>query len=214
MSAGHAAVVTAVFWGVVVVVWIVGAIYNGRRAPRPRARGPMLSPKTLALVVVVLAATVVLVHFYGKDLIVTAGWVRVVGLVLLGVSSAFTVWARFALGTMWSIGPIAKDDHQLRTDGPYAVTRHPIYTGLLGMLFGTTLLNGIGPLIVLVPVGFAGMQLKIRLEEQLMLDTFPDEYPRYRRRVPQLIPLLFAGRGPGSPGSSGDRRDSAARGPR
>ena len=32
----------------------------------------------------------------------------------------------------------------LRTDGPYAITRHPIYTGLLGMLLGTALLGGLG----------------------------------------------------------------------
>lgn len=33
-------------------------------------------------------------------------------------------------------------------------------------------------------------EVKIRMEERLMLATFPDEYPRYRRRVPQLVPGL------------------------
>jgi hypothetical protein len=92
---------------------------------------------------------------------------------------------------MWSNVPQVKDDHQLRTHGPYAVTRHPIYTGLLGMLLGATLLSGIGQWIVLFPVGLILFEVKIRMEEHLMLATFPDDYPRYRRQVPQLVPGLY-----------------------
>ena len=32
--------------------------------------------------------------------------------------------------------------------------------------------------------------VKIHAEEQLLLATFPDEYPAYRERVPQLVPGL------------------------
>ena len=111
---------------------------------------------------------------------------------MLVASTVFTLWARFSLGTMWSIAPKVKDDHRLRTDGPYAVTRHPIYTGLLGMMLGATLLSGIGQWIVLFPVGLIVFEVKIRMEEHLMVATFSDEYPRYRRQVPQLVPGLYA----------------------
>jgi protein-S-isoprenylcysteine O-methyltransferase Ste14 len=89
---------------------------------------------------------------------------------------------------MWSLDPVVRQGHRLRTSGPYAVTRHPIYTGLLGMLLGSTLLDGVGRWIVLVPVGLVVLGSKLRQEEQLMLATFPDEYPLYRRRVPALLP--------------------------
>ena len=129
-------------------------------------------------------------HFDG--LVVGALWVRVLGLAVLVVSTVFTLWARFSLGTMWSLAPQVKDDHRLRTHGPYAVTRHPIYTGVLGMLLGATLLSGIGQWIVLLPVGLVLFEVKIRMEEHLMLATFPEEYPGYRRQVPQLVPGLYA----------------------
>ncbi len=74
--------------------------------------------------------------------------------------------------------------------GPYAVTRHPIYTGLLGMLLGTALLGGLGQWIVLVAAGLVVVELKIHMEEQLLLAIFPEDYPRYRRQVPQLVPGL------------------------
>jgi len=34
------------------------------------------------------------------------------------------------------------------------------------------------------------LQFKIHIEERLMLAEFPDDYPRYRQRVPQLVPGL------------------------
>jgi protein-S-isoprenylcysteine O-methyltransferase Ste14 len=103
-----------------------------------------------------------------------------------------TLRARLSLGTMWSLAPKVTGDHRLRTRGPYAVTRHPIYTGLLGMMLGATLLSGIGQWIVLFPAGLVLFEAKIRMEEHLMLATFPDEYSRYRRQVPQLVPGLYA----------------------
>jgi protein-S-isoprenylcysteine O-methyltransferase Ste14 len=193
-----AAVGLAVCVGAVVAVWVAGALYNAFRtrhsasqAPRERTRG---QPGSIALIVVaVVCAGLVIAgrgHFDG--LVVGALWVRVLGLAVLVASTVFTLWARFSLGTMWSVAPKVQGDHRLRTQGPYAVTRHPIYTGVLGMLLGATLLSGIGQWIVLFPVGLILFEVKIRMEEHLMLATFPDDYPRYRRQVPQLVPGLYA----------------------
>ena len=193
-----AAVGIAVCVGAVVAVWVAGALYNAfhsrhsaSKAPRERTRS---QPGSTALIVVAVAcaglAIVSRSHFDG--LAVGALWARVLGLAVLAASTVFTLWARFSLGTSWSVAPKVRGDHQLRTHGPYAVTRHPIYTGVLGMLLGATLLSGIGQWIVLFPVGLILFEVKIRMEEHLMVATFPDEYPRYRRQVPQLVPGLFA----------------------
>jgi protein-S-isoprenylcysteine O-methyltransferase Ste14 len=193
-----AAVGIAVCVGAVVAVWVAGALYNAlhrlhsaSHAPRERTRSqPGLA--ALILVAVVCAGLAVAGRGHFDGLAVGALWVRVLGLAVLAASTVFTLWARFSLGTMWSNVPQVKNDHQLRTHGPYAVTRHPIYTGLLGMLLGATLLSGIGQWIVLVPVGLILVEVKIRMEEHLMLAAFPDDYPRYRRQVPQLVPGLYA----------------------
>src|SRR5216684_3537575 len=169
--------------GVVVVVWVAGALYNAlhsrhnaSHAPPERTRS---RPGSTALIVVavVCAGLAIVSRGHLDGLAVGASWARVLGLAVLVASTVFTLWARFSLGTMWSAAPKVKDDHQLRTHGPYAVTRHPIYTGILGMLLGATLLSGIGQWIVLFPVGLILFEVKIRLEEHLMLATFPEEYP-------------------------------------
>jgi protein-S-isoprenylcysteine O-methyltransferase Ste14 len=193
-----AAVGIAVCVGTVVVVWVAGALYNAlhtlrnaSHAPRERAR---VQPGSTALIVVAAACAALVIagrsHFDG--LAVGALWVRILGLAVLVASTVFTLWARFSLGTMWSLAPQVKADHRLRTHGPYEVTRHPIYTGVLGMILGATLLSGIGQWIVLFPVALILFEVKIRMEEHLMLATFPDDYPRYRRQVPQLVPGLYA----------------------
>lgn len=85
---------------------------------------------------------------------------------------------------------MVKQEHQLRTGGSYGITRHPIYTGILGMLLGTALLAGAGRWALIFPVGVVLAEIKIHLEEGLMLAAFPGDYARYRQRVPQLVPGL------------------------
>ncbi len=40
------------------------------------------------------------------------------------------------------------------------------------------------------PVALILIQFKIRIEERFMTAEFPKEYPRHRKRVPQLVPGL------------------------
>jgi protein-S-isoprenylcysteine O-methyltransferase Ste14 len=58
------------------------------------------------------------------------------------------------------------------------------------MMLGSLLLAGAGRWIVAFPVYLVLVEFKIRIEERLMLAEFPDDYPRYRRQVSQLVPGL------------------------
>jgi protein-S-isoprenylcysteine O-methyltransferase Ste14 len=189
-----ATVAITVCWGAVVLVWVIGALYNAANGPR-RGRRPALRSfggRVLAVVaIIVVVAVVRLVP--GQDrhaLRVDSRWVTFLGSAVLLASTAFTLWARAALGTMWSMDAAVKQGHQLRTDGPYGITRHPIYTGMLGMLLGSLLLAGVGRTILILLAGVVFFEVKIREEELLMSATFPDEYARYRQLVPQLVPGL------------------------
>jgi protein-S-isoprenylcysteine O-methyltransferase Ste14 len=176
-------------WGAVALAWLGGAIYYESRGPAERTRRSFVSPIVISTVVVVaLFAGIPRADWHPLE--PHATWVRIVGLAVLLAAAALTVWARLALGAMWSAAPTVKEHHKLSTGGPYAITRHPIYTGLLGMLLGTALAAGGGPWIVPFAVYFVTLQFKIRIEERLMLAEFPDDYPRYRRHVPQLVPGL------------------------
>jgi protein-S-isoprenylcysteine O-methyltransferase Ste14 len=185
-----AAIATWVCWGIVVATWIVGAVL-GARGSHGR-RQPLGGGAAWRLASVV--ALVVVIRFAGHELRRVTDhslWIEIPGLMLLVVSTAFTIWARVRLGRMWSAMPnTLQTNHELRTDGPYAITRHPIYTGLLGMILGTVLLNGLGLSLAFLAVGAAIVATRIPIEERLMSSTFPAEYALYRERVPRLVPGL------------------------
>ena len=103
---------------------------------------------------------------------------------------ALTVWARICLGRNWSGTVTVKQDHALVRTGPYALIRHPIYTGLLLALTGTTIAIGEWRGVLGVVCALAGFLWKIRVEESRMRQTFP-EYERYRRQTAALLPLIY-----------------------
>jgi protein-S-isoprenylcysteine O-methyltransferase Ste14 len=180
---------TTACWGALALAWVLGAIYYEPRAPAERKRsafGTAVWPGLIITVAVDLAVPRSAWHSVALPQV----WVRILGLVILVAATAFAVWARLALGAMWSATPTVKEEHKLRTSGPYAVTRHPIYTGMLAMLLGTGLLTGDGRWLVAFLIFVVFVEIKLHLEERLMLAEFPDEYPRYRRQVPQLVPGL------------------------
>jgi protein-S-isoprenylcysteine O-methyltransferase Ste14 len=111
------------------------------------------------------------------------------GLVLLALGLAFTVWARVYLGRNWSGMVTVKEGHELIRSGPYAYVRHPIYTGLLVALLGSAV--ACGELRALIGLGIvAGAFIrKLRIEERFMRELFPQQYPRYCAEVPALIPF-------------------------
>ncbi len=145
-------------------------------------------------------------------LILVAGWVTVGGLLhvssqsqlwqttfALGVVSdcivlvgaAFTVWARITLGRNWSAEVTFKQDHELIESGPYALARHPIYTGIIVMALGTAINYGRA-------IGFAlffslcgGLWWKARQEERIMSGHFPAAYAEYKARVRAIVPFLL-----------------------
>jgi protein-S-isoprenylcysteine O-methyltransferase Ste14 len=184
-----AGIAIAACWGVFASVWIIGAVYNARRSPAVRTR-TMGRAQWLVAAAATWAAIRLVPAADWDRVSIDAGWVRWLGLVILVASTAFILRARFSLGLMWSADVVAREGHQLRTDGPYAVVRHPIYAGLLGMLLGSALLDGLGPWTLALVLGGAMVLVKVRAEERLMAEVFPGEYERYRRRVPALVPHL------------------------
>ena len=84
-----------------------------------------------------------------------------------------------------------KEGHELIVSGPYRVTRHPIYAGLLLACLGTALVEGEWRCIAGLVLIAAAFAKKIRSEERMMMEAFPRDYPRYRQRVKTLIPGVF-----------------------
>lgn len=112
----------------------------------------------------------------------------------LGITAAgllFAVVARLYIGTNWSPLIQVKEGHELIQSGPYAVVRHPIYSGLMLATLGTAIeygeVSGFAGFVMIV----AAWSYKSRLEESAMAEQFGPKYETYRARVKGLVPFVW-----------------------
>jgi len=139
------------------------------------------------LVAAQAALILVLVLLPSGDAWPTPTWLEVTGLVIGGLGAVWALVAALRLGERLTPTPVPRDGGQLRTDGPYAHVRHPIYTGVLLIVVGITLRSGSALVLVLgvATVGF--FHAKARFEEGLLAERFP-EYRSYAARTPRFLP--------------------------
>jgi protein-S-isoprenylcysteine O-methyltransferase Ste14 len=180
-------IILVICWGGLGLFWAVGWFYNLWKAPAVQKRTTFL-PLWILGIALVWLASMLLRHNFLAFMTFTAPWLQVAGAALLISATAFTLWARWVLGTMWAAVAEIKEGHQLRTEGPYRITRHPIYTGLIGMLLGSLFIGGFGVWVLYFTVGLIAVIIKATSEERLLKETFGEQYTRYQQSVPRLIP--------------------------
>jgi protein-S-isoprenylcysteine O-methyltransferase Ste14 len=139
---------------------------------------------------VILAAVVLLRALGVKDLVVHDVALRTMGTILFAAGLALAVWARAHLGRNWGMPMTQKDEPELVTTGPYRLIRHPIYTGILLAVLGSSLAMNLYWLVGLVVIG-AYFVYSATVEERQLASSFPATYPGYRARTKMLIPFVL-----------------------
>jgi protein-S-isoprenylcysteine O-methyltransferase Ste14 len=117
-----------------------------------------------------------------------AAWI---GIMLCAIGMVFAIWSRRTLGDDWSQDVEIKQGHRLVLRGPYSLVRHPIYTSHLLIALGSAITFGSWLGYAAVVSFFVGFRVKLVQEEELLLRSFPDEYPKYRARVKAMVPWVL-----------------------
>jgi protein-S-isoprenylcysteine O-methyltransferase Ste14 len=185
----HPGIAIVVLWGAWAISWFLAARWSRRPAARLGLR------RELGYRLVLLgagAALFVRAHGYEGSLrLWHVGWtVAWLCVALCACGFAFCWWARIHLGALWSASITRKPEHRIVDTGPYALVRHPIYTGVLMATLGTAVAKGTVPGVVGFGLMTLGFFMKARLEEAWLREELGAEaYDAYRRRVPMLIPF-------------------------
>lgn len=113
------------------------------------------------------------------------------GVILYVAGAALAIWAKLTMGERWGI-PNQHDiirQNKLLTTGPFALTRNPIYTGLLLVYTGYTLASK-SWLIILIPLYYLWALNVVQKEEQLLEKHFGKEYTDYQTKVPRFLGVI------------------------
>lgn len=122
---------------------------------------------------------------------VALGEAATVALLMAGAVVLFA-WASRTMGRNWSIVARTRADHQLVQEGPFRSMRHPIYTGMFLFLIALAIAFGhASHLLFAVPVFALGTWLRIRIEEAMLREMFPDSYATYAAGVKRFVPGVF-----------------------
>jgi isoprenylcysteine carboxyl methyltransferase (ICMT) family protein YpbQ len=181
------AAIIGLTWLAFLISWAILAMTiggSGRRYYSPAASGARLVIVVLLFLAVRYNGWVDVQPFGDRARDVAAA-----GTALCVAGFAFALWARIALGRNWGMPMTLHENPQLVTVGPYRLVRHPIYTGLSGMLIGTTLVYPLAALPCAIAIGYS--VLSALREERDMEQRFPAAYPDYRKRSKMLVPFLF-----------------------
>lgn len=118
-------------------------------------------------------------------------------LVLLGMAMMIAGivlrwWSVRVLAEYFTVDVSIRPDHRLIRDGPYRLLRHPSYTGALATFYGFALCLGdiAALLVVILPVTLAFLW-RIRVEEDVLAQAFPADYPAYARDTKRLLPGIW-----------------------
>lgn len=180
------------------VVWIVFLLYwqikaaNTKTTKRLEPAGSRILRVFIFLIAIVLLSTtrIPLPWLYLQPW--PAGlWPFWLGAAVTIAGLLFAVWAREHLGSNWSRSVTIKQGHELITTGPYAMVRHPIYTGILTGFLGMAIaISQVRGFIVFVLI-FLVFWIKLRMEEQWMRAQFGETYSTYAHRTAALVPYLL-----------------------
>ena len=170
-------------------IWLSTAalrVLRGQRAHGLRADVPWLVRYYPPLVWIPFLVPTLLVRTEHE----IADELQAVGVAVALAGSAFAAWGMWSLGRAYGIGVDLFEGHRLKTDGPFAVVRHPMYLGILVYHLGAALaLQSVLLLALTALVVLPYTAARIAYEDRVLREGFGEAYLAYARRTPALLPL-------------------------
>jgi protein-S-isoprenylcysteine O-methyltransferase Ste14 len=177
-------------WVIFLAYWLI-ASFRVNKIERREPAGDKLLRFAVGL------AAFVLLYNYGAHLGVLDRrflpwryWIFALGAALTWAGVAFAIWARYHIGRYWSASVALKTGHELIRTGPYARIRHPIYTGILLAIAGSSLAIGRYRALLALAIILIGFIWKSKREEALLAGQFGAAFEEHRRHTGFFLPRL------------------------
>ncbi|MEA4868474.1 MAG: isoprenylcysteine carboxylmethyltransferase family protein [Rikenellaceae bacterium] len=113
--------------------------------------------------------------------------IQMVGVALLLISFLWTLIAQVQMSDSWRIGIDYDEKTELVVKGIFAISRNPVFLGVVVFYIGIFLILPNTLSFTLVLVMFITVQVQVRLEEVYLLETHGEAYQAYKNSVRRWI---------------------------
>ena len=185
---------TAIYFLALIIQIIIRAPFDRRRRAGKIRERRFTGQEQLILVLLLLGGLVVPIIYAATHWLDFANyrlpdWAGWLGAVLVAIS-LFVFWrGHVDLGVNWSPTLEIREEHELITRGIYGSIRHPMYASQWILAIAQPLLlhnwiAGFLNLLAFIPFYL----LRVKAEEQLMLEQFGNQYRSYMQKVGAVFP--------------------------
>jgi protein-S-isoprenylcysteine O-methyltransferase Ste14 len=176
-------------YGIVAAAWIVWMFpFVLLRRRTPRAQQVDRRARWGILLVAISFTALWQYQFWQTSLPV---WRLALAIVFLVLADVLSWSAMRVLGKQWRVDAGLNAEHELVMRGPYRIVRHPIYTSVLCVLWGTAFILLPVPLILLATIpALIGTEIRVRIEDGLLASRFGKQFDQYKRSVSAYFPFV------------------------
>lgn len=116
-----------------------------------------------------------------NDTLIYIGWA------LLVLSLLFVWFAQSNMRESWRIGIDEENKTELVTNGFFAISRNPIFLGIVIANIGLFLVLPNAFTLLIIALSIVSINTQIRLEEEFLVKEFGEQYSKYKGRVNRWI---------------------------
>ena len=187
---------TAIYFVAIVVEMIIRAPLNKKRKQEKMSERRITGQEIGILILLLLGGLIMPIIYAVTNWLDFANytlpaWASWLGVLLLA-GALFIFWRAHAdLGLNWSPSLEIREKHELITRGIYGVIRHPMYASQWLVAIAQPLLlhnwiAGFLNLLAFIPFYL----LRVKAEEQMMLDSFGTRYQDYMKKTGAVLPKI------------------------
>jgi protein-S-isoprenylcysteine O-methyltransferase Ste14 len=174
-------------WG---IYWLVQATrQTGEQSIYDKQQRVVYASGVIVVPILIGAVPYEYIHFNGP--IQRDGIVAWFGLSIFAFGIILLAIVMKALGRFYTSKLGIQSDHTLITTGPYRVIRHPGYLAEIISMFGMGLSMSSLLGLALAVMSVILVLIRIRYEEEMLLNAFGEDYKTYMRKTMRLIPFIY-----------------------